>query len=343
MSKLKEVNFDKESVLELLGTSAFQNCVKLETLNLPSKILSMGEDVLSGCESLRGTVYEGAEYIGGTTNPHFILVKGVEGAKNCKVGAGCQAIFANAFKNNTTLETITFESDENLTSIGDYAFKDATSLKNITIPKTCQKIGKEAFYQCASLEKVTFAKENDMKLIGEYAFLGCVSLQAVENFEACNIPTLPKQIFLDCRSLKSIIIPNTVTSIENWALGLLDEEHFNEGSLESVIFEQGSQLYQMGQHCFRNQYKLKQIIIPESVEILGNLMFISSGKVNSPNGTVIYVERERIPDDYRVGWNTFSYIDSKDPSTYVNCPTYVYSKTYKEGGWHYVNGVPTLW
>lgn len=342
-TNLKEVNFDEDAVLDSMGSSAFKNCAKLETLNLPKKILSMGEDVLSGCDSLIPVEYEGAKYLGGGANPHFILISGVNGAKNCKVSEECQTISANAFKDNATLETITFESDDTLTSIGVSAFSGATSLKSITIPKTCKSIGVEAFINCTSLETVTFKKDNDMELIGERAFSSCIKLKEVVNFQECDIPTLPKQIFLDCRSLKSIIIPNTVTSIENWALGLIDEEYFVEGSLESVVFEQDSQLYEMGQHCFRNQYKLKQIIIPKTVEVLGNFIFIASGKVNELKGTIIYIEKSTVPGTYREGYNTYHYGDSKDPKTYVNCPTYCYSETDKAGSWHYVNGVPTPW
>lgn len=347
-TNLKEVNFDEDAVLDSMGSSAFKNCAKLETLNLPKKILSMGEDVLSGCDSLIPVEYEGAKYLGGGANPHFILISGVNGAKNCKVSEECQTISANAFKDNATLETITFESDDTLTSIGASAFSGATSLKSITIPKTCKTIGVEAFLNCISLETLTFAKDNAMESIGERAFSTCIKLREIVNFEECDIATLSKQVFLDSVSLVSIVIPNTVTYIDNWALGVLNYEN---PSLESIVFEEGSKLEHFHQSCFRNLEKLKSIIIPGTVTSLDRHSFVGTG------GTIIYMGCTEYKDTFRVGYNAATtYTGEIPPEDTVWCPTYYYSpdksKSASEvargshgvaGTWHYVNGVPTPW
>jgi hypothetical protein len=47
-------------------------------------------------------------------------------------------------------------SGSTFTNIGDYAFRDCTSLTSVTIPNSVTYIGREAFFQCSSLTGVTF-------------------------------------------------------------------------------------------------------------------------------------------------------------------------------------------
>ena len=197
----------------------------------------------------------------------------------------------------TTIETITFESKENLTAIGYRAFYNATSLKAIKIPRSCTSIAVEAFPNCISLESLEFAKNSAMEFIGERVFSDCTALKQIVNFEETNIPTLTKQVFHNCSSLVSITIPNTVTYIDSWAVGVLN----GKSSLETVIFEKGSQLKSIYQHCFRNNGKLTSIIIPKSVQTIDKFSFVSTGRVTGYFGAILYMEGEIERDTFRKG------------------------------------------
>jgi hypothetical protein len=74
-----------------------------------------------------------------------------------------------AFYNATSLTSITFEADSLLTSIGDYAFYEATSLTSITIPDSVTSIGSYAFYSATALTSVTF-EGNAPENVGTWAF-----------------------------------------------------------------------------------------------------------------------------------------------------------------------------
>ncbi|MCD7773994.1 MAG: leucine-rich repeat protein [Clostridiales bacterium] len=64
-----------------------------------------------------------------------------------------------------------------VTSIGDLAFEDCTSLTSVTIPDSVSSIGEWAFYYCSSLTGVTIPA--GITSIGSGAFEGCTSLTSV--------------------------------------------------------------------------------------------------------------------------------------------------------------------
>ena len=66
--------------------------------------------------------------------------------------------------------------EENITTVGAYAFTGAENLASVTIPETVTKIGAYAFYGASDLEAVNIPAS--VKSIGMMAFAKC-SLSAV--------------------------------------------------------------------------------------------------------------------------------------------------------------------
>jgi len=96
-----------------------------------------------------------------------------------------------------------------VTSIGDSAFSNSTSLTRISMPKSVTSIGNEAFFRCTSLTRII--TRNSIASIGESAFYGCTSLPSV------NIPksvtSIGNSAFAGCTGLTSVTIGRSVTSI----------------------------------------------------------------------------------------------------------------------------------
>ena len=70
-------------------------------------------------------------------------------------------------------DNITYnEVDYSVTSIGDWAFYQCSSLTSVTIPSSVKSIGDWAFRDCSSLTSVTIP--NSVTSIGNYAFSGCI-------------------------------------------------------------------------------------------------------------------------------------------------------------------------
>ena len=104
-------------------------------------------------------------------------------------------------------------NDLPVTSIGDSAFKDCTTLTSVTIPDSVTSIGKYAFHSCISLEIVTIG--GSVTSIGKYAFYGCSSLTSISIPDS--VTSIGDWAFNYCINLTSINIPNSVTSIDEGA------------------------------------------------------------------------------------------------------------------------------
>ena len=81
-----------------------------------------------------------------------------------------------------------------MTSIGDYAFYDCSSLTSITIPNSVTSIGVYTFFGCSSLTSITFP--NSVTWINEGAFHNCKNLENVYCY-AEKIPSTATDAFKD--------------------------------------------------------------------------------------------------------------------------------------------------
>lgn len=120
---------------------------------------------------------------------------------------GVTSIGNYAFLDCSSLTSVTIPNS--VTSIGNYAFRDCSGLTSITIPNSVTSIGYGAFRYCSGLISITLP--NSLTNIYNSAFEGCSSLTSV------TIPTsitkINAAVFADCTSLTNITIPNSVTFI----------------------------------------------------------------------------------------------------------------------------------
>ena len=105
---------------------------------------------------------------------HFKVTS--EESKTCMVGEGSYYVAIPV----ETVGNITIPAEANgykVTSIGDAAFQECSSLTSIVIPNGVISIRRFSFRKCSSLTSIVIP--NGVTTIGEDAFFGCSSLTSV--------------------------------------------------------------------------------------------------------------------------------------------------------------------
>lgn len=112
-----------------------------------------------------------------------------------------------------------------VTSIGDGAFQNYSSLTEVVIPNSVTSIGFVAFNACSRLTEIVIP--NSVTSIGGHAFAFCSSLTKVVIPDS--VTSIDWGAFCGCSSLTEVLIPNSVTSIGTQAFGYCS-------SLTSITF-----------------------------------------------------------------------------------------------------------
>lgn len=128
-------------------------------------------------------------------------------------GVPILSISDNFASHHGELESVYFEENSKLKTIGEYAFYACENLRSIDIPPTVTEIGDNAFEYCSSLVYIVIP--NSVTSIGNHAFRFCHSIKNIEIPKS--VSTIPYGLFEGCNSLESVIIPSSVISINEKA------------------------------------------------------------------------------------------------------------------------------
>ena len=131
--------------------------------------------------------------------------------KKIEIGNSVTSIGNYAFYNCSSLSSIVIP--DGVTSIGNYAFASCYNLSSIVIPDGVTSIGNYAFQYCNILSSIVIP--DGVTSIGNYAFNYCYNLSSIVIPDG--VTSIATGAFNSCTSLSSIVIPDGVTSIGNYA------------------------------------------------------------------------------------------------------------------------------
>ena len=241
--------------------------------NLTWTLDSEGVLTISGSGDMRDYDYSSPWYENGNQIQSVFMANGVTSIGNF------------AFNECTSLTSMTIP--DSVTCIGNCAFRECSSLASVTIPDSVTSIGVYAFCACTSLKSVTIP--DSVTSIGNYAFSYCTSLTGIWVDEGNShyfsdasgvLFNKDKTVLAQCPGAfsGSYAIPDGVTSIN-------DAAFVNCESLTSVTIPDG--VTNIGYEVFAGCTSLANMVLPNGVTRIGAEAFdwcTSMKSITIPDG-----------------------------------------------------------
>lgn len=213
--------------VEMIGFSAF--CRSGITRVSAPKVVEIGTGCFSRCNELSTVYCPNLEKLGFISS--FINCVKLE---KVTISPKCFIIPKFCFAGCTSLRSVS--SDEagtaklnNITHIGDHAFRDCTELQSVIMPKA-EKVFEKAFMGCKKLQNVHFGnlKEAGMLSFAETGISELILPESTQKLDA--------MCFKNCKNLKSVIFPSHPMTIIKSAFSGCDAVEHTENCPDLFLF-----------------------------------------------------------------------------------------------------------
>ncbi len=252
-----------------IGDSVFYGCDSLTSITIPDSVTSIGSFVFSGCDSLTSiTIPDSVTSIGSLefSDCHFTSVTYSTSGEGYTFKNGTLTIQGEVSDSpawyeaniNQLITKVVFEGS--ITSIGDFAFYNCSSLTSIIIPESVTSIGNSAFGYCDNLITIEFGANSQLQSIGDDTFEYCSSLTSITIPDS--VTSIGSNAFLGCDNLNTVYIDSQ---------DIVDDllYSYSEGYLISYLQSGTGCVYvkdtlTIAESCYLNQGDFQ--IVPSSVE-----------------------------------------------------------------------------
>ena len=220
------------------------NTEKIDYFIIPSSVKSIGKYAFYGCTSLKKVNYLG-------TIEEWVEINFENSSSNPT------SMVKDLYINNELITDVKIISAD---SIKQYAFYNCKSIKSVEIGNSVTSIGSQAFYDCDGLKKVNYLGTIDewveidfikyQSNPTEYAKDLYINNELVTDVKITSADSIKRRAFIYCKSIKTLEIGNSVTSIGDYAF-------YGCSSLASASI--GENVTDMGEIVFYECNNLKNI------------------------------------------------------------------------------------
>lgn len=226
--------------IEEFGDSCFTGCTALATLPFPVKLRSLGKATFANCDALSEILLPDSI----TLIPEACF-NGCASLKHIEIPSQTSTIEGNAFAGCASLDSISIPGA--VESIGNGVFKGCSGIMSVTFEKGTTTINcglnqvyvhgaykPTPLFEDCNIQKAIIKRNISSSYESTYrdGQFGCFTNSTVSSVTLSDdVTKIEAGAFKGCSKLSNIIIPSSVTHIEDYAF-------YNSG-LDSIIIEDG--------------------------------------------------------------------------------------------------------
>lgn len=263
------ISFSLDSEVKVISRNAFKNST-INSLSLPKSIEQLEDGWCRSTDSLdtisippensRFKIIDENLLI--SIQDEVTLIFACRDIETANIPSNVTVFGESSFEGCNCLQSLNFSDDSQLKKISKNAFTNST-FSSIIIPPKLEFIDKKWNKNPYTIKNVEISPSNK-----NFTFLEEKILVKFNQKEKTSI------LYFSLNNTTEIVIPSNVTKILNYAFQSCDE-------LQSVTFEENSQLEEICQHAFDGCNNLSEIKLPKSVKILEKSAFSDCDKLSN--------------------------------------------------------------
>ena len=256
--------------LTKLDNNAFDGCQSLKKITLPNTLTTIGAYVFKDCPRIEYNTYNDGKYLGDDANPYRYFIEDTKEEDEFTLHQDCKIIARSPF-NMSNVSKVTIPNG--VLTLPQGLFIGAYNLASISIPFVGDGNSNNTF---------SYFYDNTLSKIPT-----CLTKVTITSGD-----TIKQSAFNGCTTIKTIVLPESITTIGNYA--------FQNSGIESInisknILKIGSSAFSgctnlisidlssmdmntsgasLGANIFKDATKLKEVLLPKNIKSIPESTFM---------------------------------------------------------------------